>query len=211
MIFDLDGTLLDTLDDLTDGVNHALHEFGYPEASREQIRARLGYGSGYLIAESVPGGRDCPNYKGVFDCYFDYYREHSADKTRPYPGIPELLTELRNKGVRCAIVSNKPHAATLDLAAKYFDGLVDAAVGDRPGVVERKPAPDTVWAAMRELGGTRDSSVYIGDSEVDIETAKNAGIDCISVDWGFRTHEQLVGFGASCIVSDATGLLERLI
>ena len=131
-------------------------------------------------------------------------------KTRPYPGIPELLAELRSRGVRCAIVSNKPHAATLDLAEKYFSGLVDAAVGDRPGVVERKPAPDTVWAAMRELGGVPERSVYVGDSEVDIQTAQNAGIDCISVDWGFRTHEQLLGYGASCIVSDAAGLLGRL-
>lgn len=210
VIFDLDGTLLDTLDDLTDGVNHALREFGFPEASRDEIRARLGYGSGYLIAQSVPGGRDCPVYQAVFDSYFAYYRAHSAVKTRPYPGIPELLAELRSRGVRCAIVSNKPHAATLDLAEKYFSGLVDTAVGDRPGVVERKPAPDTVWAAMRELGGVPERSVYVGDSEVDIQTAQNAGIDCISVDWGFRTHEQLLGYGASCIVSDAAGLLGRL-
>lgn len=118
VIFDLDGTLLDTLDDLTDGMNHALREFGFPEATRDEIRARLGYGSNYLIAQSVPGGRDCPVYQQVFDCYFAYYRAHSADKTRPYPGIPELLAELRNKGVRCAIVSNKPHAATQDLAAE---------------------------------------------------------------------------------------------
>ena len=135
VIFDLDGTLLDTLDDLTDGVNHALREFSFPEATRDEIRARLGYGSNYLIAQSVPGGRDCPVYQQVFDCYFAYYRAHSADKTRPYPGIPELLAELRNKGVRCAIVSNKPHAATQDLAAEYFKGLVETAVGDQPGVV----------------------------------------------------------------------------
>lgn len=210
VIFDLDGTLLDTLDDLTDGVNHALREFGFPEASREEIRARLGYGSGYLIAQSVPGGRDCPEYQAVFDCYFAYYRAHSAVKTRPYPGIPELLVELRRRGARCAIVSNKPHAATLDLAERYFKGLVDTAVGDQPGLVERKPAPDTVWAAMRELGGTRESSVYVGDSEVDIRTAENAGIACVSVDWGFRTRAQLLDSGAERIVSDAAGLLEAI-
>lgn len=210
VIFDLDGTLLDTLDDLTDGVNHALAEFGYPLATREQIRSRLGYGSGYLIASSVPGGRDCPEYQAVFDCYFAYYRAHSAVKTRPYPGICELLTELRRLGLRCAIVSNKPHLATLDLAKEYFDGLVDSAVGDQPGVVERKPAPDTVWAAMRELGGTRERSVYVGDSEVDIETAKNAGIDCISVVWGFRTRKQLAESGAQLIVEDARQLFEAL-
>lgn len=210
VIFDLDGTLLDTLDDLTDGVNHALREFGFQEATREEIRARLGYGSGYLIASSVPGGKDCPVYQQVFDCYFAYYRAHSADKTRPYPGIPELLRELGRRGVRCAIVSNKPHLATLDLAEKYFKGLVATAVGDQPGVVERKPAPDTVWAAMREFGGTGERSVYVGDSEVDIRTARNAGIDCVSVDWGFRTREQLLGFGAARIVSSAEELLEAL-
>ena len=135
VIFDLDGTLLDTLDDLTDGVNHALAEFGYPLATRDEIRSRLGYGSGYLIASSVPGGRDCPVYQQVFDCYFEYYRAHSADKTRPYPGIMELLAELKRRGVRRAIVSNKPHLATLDLAKEYFDGFVESAVGDQPGVV----------------------------------------------------------------------------
>ncbi len=210
VIFDLDGTLLDTLDDLTDGVNHALVEFGFPAATREQIRSRLGYGSGYLIASSVPGGRDCPVYQQVFDCYFAYYRAHSADKTRPYPGILELLAELKRRGVRCAIVSNKPHLATLDLAKEYFGGLIDSAVGDQPGVVERKPAPDTVWAAMRELGGSKERSVYVGDSEVDIETAKNAGIDCVSVDWGFRTREQLAVSGAVRIVSNAGELLAAL-
>ena len=210
VIFDLDGTLLDTLDDLTEGVNHALREFGYPLATREQIRARLGYGSARLIASSLPEGRDCPLYQQVFDCYFEYYRAHSADRTRPYPGIMELLERLKGLGVRCAIVSNKPHLATLDLAKEYFDGLVDAAVGDRPGVVERKPAPDTVWAAMRELGGTSVRSVYVGDSEVDIETAKNAGIDCISVAWGFRTSRQLEESGAKLIVSDAAGLFKAL-
>lgn len=210
VIFDLDGTLLDTLDDLTDGVNHALAEFGYPLATRDEIRSRLGYGSGYLIASSVPGGRDCPVYQQVFDCYFEYYRAHSADKTRPYPGIMELLAELKRRGVRRAIVSNKPHLATLDLAKEYFDGFVESAVGDQPGVVERKPAPDTVLAAMLELGGSKERSVYVGDSEVDIETAKNAGIDCISVDWGFRTREQLAESGAARIVSDAAGLLAAL-
>lgn len=122
----------------------------------------------------------------------------------------ELLERLKGLGVRCAIVSNKPHLATLDLAKEYFDGLVDAAVGDRPGVVERKPAPDTVWAAMRELGGTSERSVYVGDSEVDIETAKNAGIDCVSVAWGFRTSRQLEESGAKLIVSDAAGLFKAL-
>ena len=150
VIFDLDGTLLDTLDDLTDGVNHALADFGYPLADREQIRARLGYGSGHLIAESVPGGRDCPDYQAVFDDYLAYYRAHSSVKTRPYGGIPELLASLGRRGVRCAIVSNKPDSAARELGERWFDGLVATTVGDRAGI-RRKPAPDTVLEVMRQL------------------------------------------------------------
>ena len=162
VIFDLDGTLLDTLDDLTDGVNYALREFGFPEASRDEIRARLGYGSGYLIAQSVPGGRDCPVYQAVFDSYFAYYRAHSAVKTRPYPGIPELLAELRSRGVRCAIVSNKPHAATLDLAEKYFSGLVDAQTvsSANPRPTPSGP-PCASWAECRSAASTSETPRWI--------------------------------------------------
>ena len=205
VIFDLDGTLLDTLDDLTDAVNHALADFGYPLAGRKEIRARLGYGSKYLIASSVPGGYDDPHYQAVFDDYLTFYRAHSSVRTAPYPGIPELLAGLGRRGVRCAIVSNKPDSAARELGERWFSGLVETTVGDREGI-RREPAPDTVLEVMRQLGAEPGRTVYIGDSEVDIETAKAAGVDCISVTWGFRTAEQLLAAGATVLVDDAAGL-----
>ncbi len=210
VIFDLDGTLLDTLDDLTDGVNHALADFGYPLAGREEIRARLGYGSGYLIAHSVPGGYDDPNYQEVFDDYLAYYRAHSSVKTRPYAGIDELLEALSAHGVRRAIVSNKPDSATQELYQRWFASSVECAVGERPGI-RRKPAPDSLLEVMRRPGAARERTVYVGDSEVDIETAAAAGVDCISCAWGFRTAEQLLQSGARVLVSDAEELAARLI
>lgn len=209
VIFDLDGTLLDTLDDLTDGVNHALADFGYPLVSREHMRASLGYGSRYLISHCVPGGYDDPNYQSVFDDYLEYYRAHSSEKTAPYPGIIELLGRLKASGVHCAIVSNKPDSAAQVLGERWFSGLVEAVVGDREGI-RRKPAPDSVLEVMRMLGSKHKDTVYIGDSEVDIETAVNAGVDCISVTWGFRTPEQLHESGASVLVSDAKELEQSL-
>ena len=209
VIFDLDGTLLDTLDDLTDGVNHALADFGYPLADREQIRSRLGYGSGYLIAQSVPGGRENPDYQAVFDDYLDFYREHSSVKTAPYPGLMELLARLKGMGVRCAIVSNKPDSAARILGERWFAGLVETTVGERAGI-RRKPAPDSLLEVMRQLGAERGRTVYVGDSEVDIETAAAAGVDCVSVTWGFRTAEQLLASGAAALAADA-GELEALL
>ena len=210
VIFDLDGTLLDTLDDLTDGVNHALADFGYPLASRGEIRARLGYGSGHLIAESVPGGREDPNYQAVFDDYLEFYRAHSSVKTRPYPGTEELLAALQARGIRRAIVSNKPDSAAQELYERWFSESVEFCVGEREGI-RRKPAPDSLLEVMRALGAARDRTVYVGDSEVDIETARAAGVDCISCTWGFRTREQLLESGAETLVSDMGELLERLI
>ncbi len=210
VIFDLDGTLLDPLDDLRDAVNHALRDFGLPEISHAQARERLGYGSGHLIAESVPGGRDYPQYQELFDDYLSFYEAHSRDKTAPYPGIMELLVELRAAGARCAIVSNKPHSAAAVLAEEFFSGLVEVAVGEKPGV-RRKPAPDTVLAAMDGLGAVPGRTVYIGDSEVDIDTAAAAQIDCISVTWGFRTRQQLIESGASTLADSVPELRRALL
>lgn len=209
VIFDLDGTLLDTLDDLTDGVNHALADFGYPLAGRGEIRSRLGYGSGHLIAESVPGGRDNPDYQAVFDDYLEFYRAHSSVKTAPYPGTMELLASLKKRGVRTAIVSNKPDSATQELYARWFASAVETAVGEREGI-RRKPAPDSLLEIMRRLGAGKKRTVYIGDSEVDIQTAAAAGVDCISCTWGFRTREQLIAAGASALADDMASL-EKLL
>lgn len=209
VIFDLDGTLLDTLDDLTDGVNHALADFGYPLAGRGEIRSRLGYGSGHLIAESVPGGRDNPDYQAVFDDYLEFYRAHSSVKTAPYPGTMELLASLKKRGVRTAIVSNKPDSATQELYEHWFASAVETAVGEREGI-RRKPAPDSLLEIMRRLGAGKERTVYIGDSEVDIQTAAAAGVDCISCTWGFRTREQLIAAGASALADDMASL-EKLL
>lgn len=209
VIFDLDGTLLDTLEDLRDAVVHAMRDFGLPEPTRDEMRARLGNGSGYLIAHCVPGGREFPQYQEVFDDYLSFYEAHSRIKTAPYPGIMELLEELKAAGVKCAIVSNKPHTAAAQLARDFFSGLVLTAVGEKPGI-RRKPAPDTVLAAMDELGAEPARTVYVGDSEVDIDTARAAGIGCISVTWGFRTREQLIESGASVLVDDAAGLKREI-
>lgn len=209
-IFDLDGTLLDTLDDLRNAVNFGLREYGFPEKTREEIRAAVGYGSERLIAACLPMGREEPKYQAVFDCYLARYLAHGQELTAPYPGIPELLAELKSLGGRLAIVSNKPHAATAALTARYFGGLIETSVGDRRGV-RRKPAPDAVLAAMEELGVPAERSVYIGDSEVDVRTAESAGIPCVSVSYGFRTREQLIDAGAKLIVPDAESLLAELI
>lgn len=201
-IFDLDGTLLDTLDDLRDAVNHGLREFGLPEASLAEISARVGNGSERLISLCLPDGREDPLFQKVFDSYYARYMVHGQDKTHPYPGIIDLLRELGGAGVRCAIVSNKPHAATVELVAHYFSGLVLSAVGERVGV-RRKPAPDSILSAMAELNAKPERTVYIGDSEVDIMAAQNAGIDCISVTYGFRTRDELLQNGASLFADDA--------
>ena len=186
-----------------------MRDFGLPEPTRDEMRARLGNGSGYLIAHCVPGGRDYPRYQEVFDDYLSFYEAHSRIKTAPYPGIMELLEELKAAGVKCAIVSNKPHTAAAQLARDFFSGLVLTAVGEKPGI-RRKPAPDTVLAAMDELGAEPARTVYVGDSEVDIDTARAAGIGCISVTWGFRTREQLIESGASVLVDDAAGLKREI-
>lgn len=209
IIFDLDGTLLDTLDDIRDSLNHTLRRFGMPEKTLDEVRAAVGNGSARLIELSVPGGRGNSEYETVLAEYSAWYPGHSLIKTRPYPGIPELLRGLTASGAQTAIVSNKPDVAVRELAAHFFTGLIAAAVGERPGIF-RKPAPDMLSAVMGTLGAEPDNTVYIGDSEVDIATARNAGIDCISVAWGFRTREELAGAGASVIVGDAEALLGLL-
>ncbi len=202
VIFDLDGTLLDTLDDLHTAVNHGLTEFGLPTASPEDIAARLGNGSERLISLCLPEGREDPLFEQVFSSYITYYMAHGQDKTRPYPGILELLRELGDLGVRCAIVSNKPHAATLELAEHYFAGLVLSAVGEQRDI-RRKPAPDSILSAMAQLNARPSRTVYIGDSEVDIMAARNAGIDCISVTYGFRTRAELISSGGMIFANSA--------
>ena len=187
-IFDLDGTLLDSLEDLKDGVNHALRLSGLPERTIDEVRGFVGNGVGKLVERSVPGGKDNCHFPQVMEDFNSYYLLHSCDKTQPYPGVTDLLGRLRSDGKRVAVVSNKFDEAVKLLIARYFNGLVEVAIGEKPGI-SRKPAPDTVVEALRELGADGSGAVYIGDSDVDVLTARNAGLPCISVLWGFRSRE----------------------
>ncbi len=187
LLFDLDGTLLDTLQDLLDATNYALGVHGYPSISLEALRRYVGSGARNQITCAVPPGGDV---EGVLKTYQEYYPAHCRIKTRPYDGIPAALEAL-GKGYPIAIVSNKPDRAVKPLCAHFFPGIY--ALGEAPDC-PRKPAPDMVYRAMEALG-CRDC-IYIGDSEVDILTAKNAAVPCVSVTWGFRTREQLLQAGA---------------
>lgn len=209
-VFDLDGTLLDTLDDLTNSVNAALEHAALPVHTREEIRSFVGNGVRLLIERSVPGGATHPLFDQVFDFFRQHYLEHGADNTRPYPGIMSLLTMLKERGKKIVVVSNKFYDATRSLCRNYFGDLIDVAVGEREGI-RKKPAPDLVNEAFRELGVTRDealSAVYIGDSDVDIETARNSGLSCISVLWGFRDRDFLLVHGATTFVCSPQEILE---
>ena len=194
VIFDMDGTILDTLEDLQDAVNYALEKLEMPKRSLEEIRQFVGNGVRRLMELSVPGGFDNARFEEAFAIFKDYYGEHCNDKTKVYDGIMELMRDLTKDGYALAIVSNKLDSAVKDLNEKYFKDYVKVAIGDREGM-KRKPAPDTVFAALRELGRKAETAVYIGDSEVDLATAKNAGLPCISVLWGFRDKAFLEGQG----------------
>ena len=201
ILFDLDGTLLDTLDDLMDGVNYALTQFGYPMRTLQEIRRFVGNGAANLLQRSVPRGAPWEKPLEVFQAY---YREHCQIKTAPYPGIPEALAELKGR-YPIAIISNKPDKATKKLCAQYFPGVY--AQGEIPGC-PRKPAPDMVFHGMEQIGV--DRCVYVGDSEVDVLTAQNAGVSCLSVLWGFRNEEEIRAAGGNRFCSDPRELAAAL-
>lgn len=210
VIFDLDGTLLDTLEDLTDAVNHALSEFDMPKRDISEIRNFVGNGIRRLMLKAVPNGEDNSDFEAVFAEFRRYYNIHCNDKTKPYDGVLELISALQEKNIKLAIVSNKVDSAVQTLNRRYFPQIA-VAVGDREGV-QRKPAPDSVFMAMSLCGAERSTTIYVGDSEVDIETAKNAGIKCISALWGFRDKEQLLENGAQFFAEkplELLGLIEH--
>lgn len=210
VIFDLDGTLLDTLDDLADAVNWALEQEQLPRRTREEVRAFVGNGIRNLIERAVPAGTEAAQTDRVFAGFKARYAGHCADKTRPYPGILELLARLRAEGIRTAVVSNKADFAVQTLCRDYFPGLVDCAVGERAGI-PKKPAPDSVQEVLRALGIPREQAVYVGDSEVDVVTARNAGMDGILVLWGFRDRQTLERAGAKTFAATAEELCAALI
>lgn len=201
ILFDLDGTLLDTLDDLTDATNHTLAQLGYPLRSREEMRRFVGNGAARQLQQSVPEGEP---WEAALELYLPYYSTHCRIKTAPYPGIPETLAALREQ-YPVAIVSNKPDGATKALCADFFPGI--CAMGQSDGF-PRKPAPDMVFRAMQEIGV--DTCIYVGDSEVDILTAKNADVPCISVLWGFRDREELAAAGGLHFCEEPSRLTETV-
>ena len=210
ILWDLDGTLLDTLEDLADATNAVMRMHGYPTHSPEAVRSFVGNGARVLIEKAVPAGTDEAKIDTVLGDFKEYYGKHSADATKPYEGILECLRALRAAGVRTAVVSNKPDFAVKALSAQYFDGLFDMAIGDREGV-RKKPAPDSVFEVMRAVGVSSAESVYIGDSDVDVQTAKNAGIDGIFVSWGFRSAQILRENGAEVIVAAPSEITDRIL
>ncbi len=231
VIFDLDGTLLDTLDDLTDSANHALSVMGLETRTREEIRRRVGNGAAKLIGRIMPASAKSADLERALSLFREYYNEHCSDRTAPYPGILPMLDSLQKKGVRLAVVSNKPDSAVKTLCGLYFKPWISVAIGEREGV-RRKPAPDPVYAALAEfdpitprspgVGFSSDaptpydpkslssprSSLYVGDSDVDIATAAAAGMDCVSVTWGFRDEVFLRTHGASVIAHTPKEIVE---
>ncbi len=205
-IFDLDGTLLNTLRDLAESCNHALRKHNMPERSQEEIRQFVGNGVRKLIERAVPEGTSPELTEVVLDCFRQHYLEHNMDTTSPYDGIPQLLRELRRRGKNIAVVSNKFYDATRQLCQHFFPDTVSVAIGEREDI-RKKPAPDTVIEALRQLNVSREGAVYIGDSEVDVLTARNCDIPCISVLWGFRDKEFLMANGADCFVEKPMEIL----
>lgn len=208
-VFDMDGTILDTLDDLTDTLNMSLAEVGMPVRTKDEVRSFVGNGVGKLLERAVPQGTTEEEMAALAGAFRKNYAVHCADKTKPYDGVPELIAALRERGVKTAVVSNKVDFAVRQLAEDYFPGLFDIAVGEREGV-RRKPAPDSVNEVMRTLDIPRGRTVYIGDSDVDADTAANAGVDFVGVEWGFRPREVLVEHGAKVTVKSAEELLEKI-
>ena len=225
-IFDLDGTLLDTLNDLAAAVNYALRSHEMPEHSLDDVRRFVGNGVRKLMERAVPNGIENPDFDAAFATFRQYYMAHSLDTTRPYEGIPETLAALKARGCRLAVVSNKMMAATQELCQHFFPDTIEVAIGENEAAgIRKKPAPDTVFAALNalnalgsprstlgyprsNLGHPRQSSaVYVGDSDVDIETARHAGIPCISVLWGFRDRDFLIKHGAKTFISAPSELL----
>ena len=206
----MDGTVLDTITDLTDAMNHTLLHFGMPEITRERAAAVLGNGAARFLAGAVPEGTPEALQKEMLAFYAPWYDAHCQIKTAPYAGIPELLSRLKAAGVALAVISNKQDTAVKQLAKEHFDGRMDFAVGES-AAVRRKPNPDAVLAAMRALGAGKEECIYVGDTEVDLATAANAGIDCAAVTWGFRTREQLIAAGALRLFGTAEALGDYLL
>jgi len=209
VIFDLDGTLLDTLQDLAFSTNYALRTYKMPEHSITEIRHFVGNGVHKLIERAVPIGINLDIQESVFDTFRKHYLEHSLDNTTPYPGILSLLENLKRLGYKIAVVSNKLQPAVSSLTIHFFSSLIDVAIGESEDI-PRKPSPAMVYEAIRQLEVTKEECIYVGDSDVDILTASNVGVPCVSVLWGFRNREFLEQHGASLFIENPGQLLSLL-
>ncbi len=208
VLFDMDGTLLDTLADMAAAVNHILSVHGYPLRTVEEVRAFVGNGARKLMERALPPDVTGDAFEALLEEYRQWYEAHACVRTAPYPGVPAVLAALHRAGVRCAVVSNKPDGATRELAARFFPGL--PAFGQQDGI-PAKPAPNMVYHALAELGVEASAAAYVGDSEVDVALARNAKLPLIAVSWGFRGREALEEAGAALVVDDAATLLENML
>ena len=205
VFFDLDGTVVDSLQDIADAVNHTMRHFGLPEYTPLQLKPHMGWGVVHLMRSILPEATDAL-LEQVLAHYRPYYAAHASDKSRPYPGILPALERLQADGLALAILSNKPDAAVQPLAQRFFAALVSLSEGEREGV-RRKPCPDMLVSAAQRLNVELNRCLYVGDSEVDIDTASNAGIDCLCVSWGFRSREELLRAGAVNIIDSPDQLV----
>ncbi len=209
VIFDLDGTLLDTLADLHDALNHALTAHGFPPRSLDEVRGFVGNGNWKLVRRGVPTGTDEATARAVFETFIPWYQANSMDKTRPYAGVGETLDALKAAGVKLAIATNKVHSAAVPLCQRFFP-QVDLVVGAREGL-ENKPAPDMLRYALEHLGVPAEAAVYVGDTEVEIETARTSGLPCVCVAWGFRSRAEQKAAGGAVFADTAQALLKLLL
>lgn len=209
-VFDMDGTILDTLADLHNSMNYCLREFGYPEHTMDETKFFVGNGIRKLVTRALPADTPEAEIDRVFAFFIDYYKAHSAIDTKPYMGITELLKELRAAGMKTAVVSNKADVAVQSLCNSYFDGLFDFATGEREGMA-RKPERDLVDLALNAVNISKENAIYIGDSDVDLMTADNSDLPCISVTWGFRDVEFLKAHGAKVFAHTPKELGEILL
>lgn len=209
VIFDLDGTLLNTLDDLADSVNYALSSLGYPVRTVDEVRMMVGNSVVYLIEKALPEGTDKSQFDRCLSIFETHYKENMRNKTAPYDSVMQMLSDVKASGYKMAVVSNKPDVFTKELVNELFGEYIPLAIG-RSDDIPRKPAPDMVFYAMDKLGSDKTTTVYVGDSEVDVVTSKNAGLPCVGCLWGFRDRETLKNEGADYLISSPSELIEIL-
>jgi len=209
ILFDFDGTLLYTVQDLADAVNYAIARHGYPTHSVEAITRMVGNGVNMLVARALPQGFDTPNYEAIMDDFRSFYQQHCFDNTHPYDGVLDMLRTFAAEGRKLAIVTNKYQTAAESLRQKFFSETVPVIVGDFEGR-ERKPAPDSVYVALEALQAEAASAVYVGDTEVDMQTARNAGLEFAAVSWGYRSRAELEALGIARIADRPADLLDLI-